>query len=235
MSNKTIISLSVLIVIMLGIITSAVIYLYSGLEPEIPVVQKAELSQAAVKPEAAASKVEDEPKPAAKQPKPETKPAAEPAKPETKPAVAKQPEPKSTPEQPKAAKPAPEQSFKVTNCATGKKNTLKQLSDNSLCLLDHNGKQLWKIPFAGRIIGSPAEIDIYNNLKIQFLIVEGSKLHAIDRLGREVRYFPVDLPAEATSGPKDIKHGKLVYWQIETRKGTVYFDKTTKKILTKLN
>lgn len=121
--------------------------------------------------------------------------------------------------------------FKVKNSGTGKMNTLRQRQDNKLELLDHNGKSLWVREFPGRIVGEPAQIDIYNNLKIQFLIAQGNKLHLIDRLGREVKAFPVTLPAEAVSGPADVKSGNIVYWKIETAKGTVYFDKKTKGII----
>lgn len=121
--------------------------------------------------------------------------------------------------------------FKVKNSGTGKMNTLRQRQDNKLELLDHNGKSLWVREFPGRIVGEPAQIDIYNNLKIQFLIAQGNKLHLIDRLGREVKAFPVTLPAEAVSGPVDVKSGNIVYWKIETAKGTVYFDKKTKGII----
>lgn len=121
--------------------------------------------------------------------------------------------------------------FKVKNSGTGKMNTLRQRQDNKLELLDHNGKSLWVREFPGRIVGEPAQIDIYNNLKIQFLIAQGNKLHLIDRLGREVKAFPVTLPAEAVSGPVDVKSGNIVYWKIETAKGTVYFDKKTKSII----
>lgn len=130
-------------------------------------------------------------------------------------------------------KPSPDATpeFKVKNSGTGKMNTLKQHPDNKLELLDHNGKSLWVREFPGRIVGEPAQIDIYNNLKIQFLIAQGNKLHLIDRLGREVKAFPVTLPAEAVSGPADVKSGNIVYWKIETAKGTVYFDKKTKGII----
>lgn len=121
--------------------------------------------------------------------------------------------------------------FKVKNSGTGRMNTLRQLEDNSLVLIDHNGKQLWKIAFPGKIVGEPAQIDIYSNMKIQYLIAEGSSLHLIDRLGREVKKFPLALPGAAKSGPKDVRSGQIVYWQIETAAGTVWFDKQKVTVL----
>lgn len=120
----------------------------------------------------------------------------------------------------KEEKPVPA-SFTVTNCATGKKNTLRQNGDNSLSLVDHQAKQLWKISFPGKICGV-AEIDYYSNGKIQFLIPQGRQLHIIDRLGREVKQFPIALPSEAVSGPRKEKTS-VPCWSIKTEKGTVYF------------
>lgn len=227
MKNKTIIFLSVLIALMLGIIVSAVIYLYST--PEItpaPVAEKTQQEEKAPADEQVAKAEDPAPEAQAElpaeQPAPEVKAelAAQPAKADNAPA--------------KSESAAAKSEFQVKNSGTGRMNTLKQASDNSLTLLDHNGKQLWKIPFPARIVGEPAQIDIYNNLKIQYLICAGNKLHLIDRLGRQVKNFPLSLPGTAKSGPKDVKKDKLVYWQIETSAGTVYFDKKSVKILNQL-
>ena len=124
--------------------------------------------------------------------------------------------------------------FKVKNSGTNKINTLRQNADNSLSLLDHNGKSLWKIAFPGPIVGNVEQIDIYSNLKIQYLIAEGSKLHLIDRLGREVKNFPLALGSKALGGPEAVKQGQNSYWSIKTEKGTVYFDRKNVKILNQL-
>ncbi len=124
--------------------------------------------------------------------------------------------------------------FKVKNSGTNKINTLRQNADNSLSLLDHNGKSLWKIAFPGPIVGNVEQIDIYSNLKIQYLIAEGSKLHLIDRLGREVKNFPLSLGSKALGGPEAVKQGQNSYWSIKTEKGTVYFDRKNVKILNQL-
>jgi len=92
--------------------------------------------------------------------------------------------------------------YKVTNSATGKQNTLYQNSHKSICLQDENGKDVWGIPFKEDICGSVESIDYYNNGKIQFLFGAGSKLYLLDRLGRFVGGFPVDLGKEIALGPK---------------------------------
>lgn len=96
----------------------------------------------------------------------------------------------------------PKGPFPVTNSATGKKNTFYQNSHKSLCLRDENGKDLWGIPFKEDLCGYVEEVDYYNNGKIQFLFAAGSKLYLIDRLGRFVNGFPVDLGKIIAVGPK---------------------------------
>lgn len=91
--------------------------------------------------------------------------------------------------------------FPVTNCATGKTNTLYQNSHLSICLRDEKGKDLWGVPFNERICGRVEEVDWYGNGKIQFLFAAGTRLYLIDRLGRYVSGFPVDLGVQVALGP----------------------------------
>lgn len=95
----------------------------------------------------------------------------------------------------------PEGPFTVTNSYTLKKNQLSQAKDNSLVLTDENGKKLWSAPLPGKICGAAAEVDYYNNHKIQFLVASGSKLYMVDRLGRAVKGFPAELGKEVLLGP----------------------------------
>ena len=92
--------------------------------------------------------------------------------------------------------------FKVTNSGTGKVNKFYQNSHLSLCLQDENGKDLWGIPFKYPICGFVQEADYFNNGKIQFLFAADTKLYLIDRLGRFVSGFPVELGKEVAVGPK---------------------------------
>lgn len=237
MKKRNIILLTILIVLMCAVIVVELIYLYPpahngrsdvNLAPveqnEGQAAQKTERKSAqaepeAKKPEAANTEASKADTPEAKVPKTEA-PKEDAAKPEP------------------AAKPAAKQDklleFKVKNSATNKINTLRQNADNSLSLLDHNGKSLWKIAFPGPIVGNVEQIDIYSNLKIQYLIAEGSKLHLIDRLGREVKNFPLALGSKALGGPEAVKQGQNSYWSIKTEKGTVYFDRKNVKILNQL-
>ena len=91
--------------------------------------------------------------------------------------------------------------FPVLNSGTGKTNTFYQNSSLSLCLNDENGKGVWGVPFKQPICGAVEGIDYYANGKIQFLFAAGSALYLIDRLGRFVSGFPVDLGKSVLLGP----------------------------------
>jgi hypothetical protein len=92
--------------------------------------------------------------------------------------------------------------FPVMNSGTGKTNSFYQNSNLFLCLNDENGKGVWGVPFKQPICGYVESIDYYNNGKIQFLFAAGSGLYLIDRLGRFVGGFPVELGKPILLGPK---------------------------------
>ena len=91
--------------------------------------------------------------------------------------------------------------FPVKNSGTGKTNSFSQAPNGSLTLKDEQGKGLWAVPFSGRLCGRVQTIDYYANGKLQFLFAAGSKLYLIDRLGRFVNPFPVDLGKAVRLGP----------------------------------
>ena len=94
----------------------------------------------------------------------------------------------------------PKGPFEVKNSGTGKMNKFYQNSHLSLCLSE-NGKDLWGIPFKERICGTAANVDYYSNGKLQIIFGAGSKIYVIDRLGRYVTGFPIDLKKEILIGP----------------------------------
>ena len=109
--------------------------------------------------------------------------------------------------------------FKVKNCGSGKINEFYQNEKNALCLRDESGKGLWGVPFGKDICGAVAEIDYLRNGKIQFLFCSGSEMYLIDRLGRFVRDFPVNLGKEVLLGP-------AAYEVPETRLMVLHTDNT---------
>ena len=96
----------------------------------------------------------------------------------------------------------PQGPFEVTNSGTGKTNLFYQAPNLSLCLKDkESGKGLWGVSFDRPICGAAECIDYYANGKLQFLFAAGSRLYLIDRLGRFVSGFPVELGKEVLLGP----------------------------------
>lgn len=95
----------------------------------------------------------------------------------------------------------PEGPFRVKNSGTGKMNVFYQNSHGSLILQEEGGKGLWGIPFDGKLCGTAQNVDYYANGKLQIIFGSGSKIYIIDRLGRFVTGFPVDLGKEILVGP----------------------------------
>ena len=95
----------------------------------------------------------------------------------------------------------PKGPFKVKNSGTGKMNLFYQQDNMYLCLKEEGGKGLWGVPFTEPLCGTASTIDYYANGKLQILFGAGTRLYLIDRLGRFVSGFPVDLKKEILLGP----------------------------------
>lgn len=95
----------------------------------------------------------------------------------------------------------PKGPFKVKNSATGKMNTFYQNENLYLCLNDENGKGMWGVGFSKPLCGRAATIDYFRNGKLQIIFAAGSEIYLLDRLGRKVAPFPVDLGKEILLGP----------------------------------
>lgn len=66
-------------------------------------------------------------------------------------------------------------------------------------LLDADGETIWK-KHLGKIMSRVYAIDYYNNGKTQFLFNTKDRIHLIDRKGKEVEAYPIDLKSEASNG-----------------------------------
>lgn len=95
----------------------------------------------------------------------------------------------------------PQGPFKVKNSGTGQMNLFYQNSHGSLCLQEEGGKGLWGVPFKGKLCGTASNVDYYANGKLQIIFGSGSSIYVIDRLGRFVSGFPLDLGKEILLGP----------------------------------
>ena len=91
--------------------------------------------------------------------------------------------------------------FEVKNSHTGKMNTFYQNAQKAICLKDENGKDLWGVPFGKPLCGTAHNVDYFANGKLQIIFGAGSSIYIIDRLGRYVSGFPLDLRKEITLGP----------------------------------
>lgn len=91
--------------------------------------------------------------------------------------------------------------FKVRNSHTGKMNVFYQNSSKAICLRDENGRDMWGVPFGKSLCGTAHNVDFFANGKLQILFGAGSGIYVIDRLGRYVTGFPVDLGKEILLGP----------------------------------
>ena len=94
----------------------------------------------------------------------------------------------------------PKGPFEVKNSGTGKMNRFYQNSHLSLCLSE-DGKDLWGIPFKEALCGRASNVDYFANGKLQIIFGAGSKIYILDRLGRFVSGFPVDLKKDILLGP----------------------------------
>ena len=95
----------------------------------------------------------------------------------------------------------PQGPFSVKNSGTGRMNMFYQNSHLSLCLKEEDGKGLWGVPFDEPICGRAGTVDYFANGKLQIAFAAGTKLYLIDRLGRFVKGFPVELGKKVRLGP----------------------------------
>ena len=63
----------------------------------------------------------------------------------------------------------------------------------NLYLISTQGEILWKRKLAEAIIGNIKQIDLFKNKKLQLIFNTASKLYLIDRIGRDVRSYPISL------------------------------------------
>ena len=95
----------------------------------------------------------------------------------------------------------PEGPFRVKNSGTGRMNLFYQNSSGAICLKEEDGKGIWGVPFGKPLCGTAQTVDYYANGKLQILFGSGSSVYLIDRLGRFVTGFPIDLGKEILLGP----------------------------------
>ncbi len=66
-------------------------------------------------------------------------------------------------------------------------------------LVSNTGEVLWKKQLGAPIIGEVRQVDVYKNGKLQLLFNTRNEVHLLDRKGRYVEGFPIQLPEPATA------------------------------------
>lgn len=97
-------------------------------------------------------------------------------------------------------KPAQLGSWVVVNHNTKAKEKLVQNADNSIALIDVNGKELWKAAIPGPIVGEVTQVDALNNGKLQMAFAINNAIYVIDRNGKSLSGFPVRISSNITTG-----------------------------------
>lgn len=87
----------------------------------------------------------------------------------------------------------------VKNHRTGQKELLAQDVQNTIYLIDNQGTVLWKKAIGEPIMERVLQVDYLRNNKLQLLFNTGAKLYIVDRLGRDVEKFPVNLASPASA------------------------------------
>lgn len=79
---------------------------------------------------------------------------------------------------------------------------------NNISLINKEGLLLWSMNIPGEIISEIHQVDIYQTKRFQYLFNTKTQLYLIDRMGNNVRKFPVTLKSIASNGVSVAEFGK---------------------------
>ena len=68
-----------------------------------------------------------------------------------------------------------------------------QDGNKNIYLINEKGKRLWKKQLGGLILDKINQLDYYKNGKLQYVFNTEDSLYILDRLGRNVENFPIEL------------------------------------------
>lgn len=85
---------------------------------------------------------------------------------------------------------------------------------NTIYLIDNNGQILWRRNLERSIISDVQQLDFYNNGKLQYIFNTRKRIYLIDRLGRDVASYPLNLPASTTTGLQLVEYEKRGVYRI---------------------
>ncbi|MDP2337863.1 MAG: WD40 repeat domain-containing protein [Bacteroidota bacterium] len=79
---------------------------------------------------------------------------------------------------------------------------------NNISLINKEGLVLWTMNIPGEIVSEIHQVDIYQTKRFQYLFNTKTQLYLIDRMGNNVRKFPVTLRSIASNGISVAEFGK---------------------------
>lgn len=114
--------------------------------------------------------------------------------------------------------------FVVRNHSTKRDDVLIQDSTFNLSLVSDDGRVSWSVPLEKPIAGEVQQIDYFNNGKLQLLFVTSGKLHLIDRLGKYVNPFPIEINEQDPDflSIVDYDHSKKYRFLVSGKSGKVW-------------
>lgn len=87
----------------------------------------------------------------------------------------------------------------VRNHTNNSLEVLVQDTEHSIHLLGSSGRKLWSYSLDGPILGDVHQVDRFKNGKLQLLFNTAGRIYLIDRNGKDVGGFPVNLPEPASA------------------------------------
>ncbi len=121
----------------------------------------------------------------------------------------------------------------VKNHYSGNNEILVQDMENTLYQINEKGEILWKRKINEKIKSRVYQIDFYQNGKLQMVFNTTNKIYGLDRLGRDLEGYPINLPFPATN-PLAVfdyeNNGKYRYIIACLNKRVYAFTKTGKQV-----
>lgn len=121
----------------------------------------------------------------------------------------------------------------VLNHNTREREIFIQDSSNNIYLINNQGRILWKRQVKGQITGDVSQVDVYRNGKLQLAFSTSQYLYVVDRNGKNVAGFPVELPANATNPLAVVDYDSnrnYRFFQACADKGVYLFDAKGKRV-----
>ena len=122
----------------------------------------------------------------------------------------------------------------VFNHSSRKNNIIIQDDNKNIYLINEKGKRLWKKQLGGLILDQINQLDYYKNGKLQYIFNTEDSLYILDRLGRNVENFPIELNSKAERGHTLVDYDKNRKYRvlIPSEDGMVYnFNKKGEKVI----